>query len=257
MKARRESILAGIQPVAAALKANAGAIRRIRVAEESGNQRVRDLALMAGDAGIEVVVERRDRLDQLAGIERHQDIIAEVRDEVLGEADLEPLLEAVQGDPLLLVLDGLQDPHNLGACLRTAEAAGAHAVIITRDRSAGLTTAARKTSAGASELLPVLQVTNLARVLRTLKQRGIWLVGTSEDAERELYEQDLSGPLALVLGSEGRGMRRLTSESCDFLVRIPMAGAIESLNVSVAAGVCLYEALRQRRPGRAATAVAR
>jgi 23S rRNA (guanosine2251-2'-O)-methyltransferase len=202
--------------------------------------------MMAQDAGLEVVFEARNRLDQLSGNARHQDIIAELLDRSLGEADLDGVLDAIDGDPLVLILDGVQDPHNLGACLRTAEAAGVHAVILPKDRSVGVTAVVRRTSAGASELIPVLQVTNLARVLRTLKDRGIWLAGTDDQAKSNLYEMDLAGPLGLVMGSEGQGMRRLTAELCDYRMRIPMAGAIESLNVSVAAGVCLYEIRRQR-----------
>jgi 23S rRNA (guanosine2251-2'-O)-methyltransferase len=247
VQAARDRILVGIQPVATALKVGGSAIRRLRVAEGSSNQRVKDLALLAGDAGIEVIYEPRERLDQLAGMDRHQDVIAELEDRSLGESHLDTLLDDVEGDILVLVLDGVQDPHNLGACLRTAEAAGVHAVIIPKDRSAGLTPVVRKTSAGASEVVPVIQVTNLARVLRKLKERGVWLAGTSERAEDDIYQRDLGGPLALVMGSEGQGLRRLTTELCDFLVRIPMAGVIESLNVSVATGVCLYEIQRQRR----------
>jgi 23S rRNA (guanosine2251-2'-O)-methyltransferase len=246
VKASRDNILVGIQPVAMALKTGAASIIRLRVAEDSANQRVRDLALMAADAGIAVRYEPRERLDELAGMDRHQDVLAEVREQALGEADLAPLLDALTEDPLLLILDGVQDPHNLGACLRSAEAAGAHAVIIPKDRAAGMTPVVRKSSAGASEVVPVLRVTNLARVIRPLKERGIWLVGTSDGAEDDLYARDLTGPLALVMGGEGQGLRRLTGELCDFLVRIPMAGVIESLNVSVAAGVCLFEVRRQR-----------
>jgi 23S rRNA (guanosine2251-2'-O)-methyltransferase len=241
-----DSILAGIQPVATALKNGAEGIRLLRVATDTRNQRVSDLAMMAQDAGLEVIREPRSRLDELAGNTRHQDIIAELHDRSLGEADMGRLLDAIEGDPLVLILDGLQDPHNLGACLRTAEAVGAHMVIIPKDRSAGITAVVRRTSAGASEIIPVLQVTNLARVIRSLKDRGIWLVGTDDQAERDIHAHDLTGPLALVMGSEGQGMRRLTRELCDHLVRIPMAGTIESLNVSVATGVCLFEIRRQR-----------
>lgn len=246
MSGDNDNILVGIQPVATALKTGGAGIRLLRIADDSSNQRVKDLALMAQDAGLHVIAEPRSRLDELAGNTRHQDVIAELEEKTLGEPDLARLLDRIEGDPLILVLDGVQDPHNLGACLRTAEAAGAHMVIIPRDRSAGLTAVVRKTSAGASEVIPVLQVTNLARVIRTLKERGVWLAGTDDEAEQEIYGQDLTGPLALVMGSEGEGMRRLTRELCDFLVRIPMAGVIESLNVSVAAGVCLFEVRRQR-----------
>ncbi len=246
MKQSRDNILAGIQGVATALKQGGHGIHRLRVVADSANQRVKDLALMAADAGIEVVYELRERLDELAGMDRHQDVVAELREQSLGEADLGPLLDGLSDEPLLLVLDGVQDPHNLGACLRSAEAAGAHAVIIPRDRAAGMTPVVRKSSAGASEVIPVLRVANLARIIRTLKDRGIWVAGTSDEAADDLYGRDLTGPLALVMGSEGQGMRRLTGELCDFLVRIPMAGVIESLNVSVATGVCLFEIRRQR-----------
>jgi 23S rRNA (guanosine2251-2'-O)-methyltransferase len=156
------------------------------------------------------------------------------------------LLDKLTVDPLLLILDGVTDPHNLGACLRTADAAGAHAVIIPKDRAATLDSVARKVAAGAAEFIPVASVTNLARTLEALKQRGVWIVGTEGEATQSLYSADFKRPLALVLGAEGSGMRRLTREKCDFLVRIPMAGHMESLNVSVAAGIVLFEALRQR-----------
>lgn len=246
MNAAADNILAGIQAVATAIKTGTVGVRVVRVAEDTQNQRVKDLAMMAQDAGLKVIHEPRSRLDQLVANTRHQDIIAEVEENVLGEADLDRLLDAVQSDPLLLVLDGVQDPHNLGACLRSAEAAGVHLVILPKDRSAGITAVVRRTSAGASEIVPVLQVANLARVLRRLKERGIWLAGTEENAGDSVHLRDLTGPLALVMGGEGKGLRRLTRDLCDFLVRIPMAGAIESLNVSVAAGVCLFEIRRQR-----------
>jgi len=173
------------------------------------------------------------------------------------ETQLEEALEAAQGAPLLLVLDGVQDPHNLGACLRSADAAGVTAVIAPRDRSAGLTAVARKVAAGAAETVPFVPVVNLARALRDLKERGVWLVGTDDTADKTLFEADLKGPVALVMGSEGEGLRRLTRECCDQLVSIPMAGAVESLNVSVATGVVLFEAVRQRTAARGAAKGAR
>jgi 23S rRNA (guanosine2251-2'-O)-methyltransferase len=157
------------------------------------------------------------------------------------------VLDAVQGPPLVLVLDGVTDPHNLGACLRVADGAGAHAVIAPKDHAVGLNATVAKVASGAAETVPYLMVTNLARSLNEMKERDIRIVGTGDDAERTLYDLDLGGPVALVLGAEGGGLRQLTRKTCDELVRIPMAGAVESLNVSVAAGVCLYEALRQRR----------
>jgi 23S rRNA (guanosine2251-2'-O)-methyltransferase len=164
----------------------------------------------------------------------------------LDESDLFRLLDNLNEPPFLLILDGVQDPHNLGACMRTAEAAGAHAVIAPKDRASAITATALKVSSGAAERLPFIQVTNLARVLRELKETGVWLVGTSGDSEETLFDADLKGPLAIILGAEGRGIRRLTREHCDHVIYIPMLGGAESLNVSVAAGVCLFEAVRQR-----------
>jgi 23S rRNA (guanosine2251-2'-O)-methyltransferase len=164
----------------------------------------------------------------------------------LGEGALDELLDRATTPPLLLVLDAVQDPHNLGACLRTADATGVSAVIVPRDRAAGLSPVVRKVASGAAETVPLIQVVNLARTLRWLKERSIWIVGTDDEAEKSLYQTDLKGPLALVLGAEGTGLRRLTRDHCDALVSIPMRGVVESLNVSVAAGVVLFEAIRQR-----------
>jgi 23S rRNA (guanosine2251-2'-O)-methyltransferase len=165
----------------------------------------------------------------------------------LDEEGLKQLLDNLDEAPLLLVLDGVTDPHNLGACLRTADGAGVHAVIVPRDKACGLTPVVRKVASGAAETVPLVQVTNLARTLKALKQRNIWLMGTDLDTEQELYQADMTGPLALVMGAEGKGMRRLTRENCDFLVKLPMQGAVQSLNVSVSTGICLYEAVRQRK----------
>ncbi|MBT8062839.1 MAG: 23S rRNA (guanosine(2251)-2'-O)-methyltransferase RlmB [Xanthomonadales bacterium] len=241
-------LVIGVQAVAAAIKNNPSSIRLISVTSDSANQRVSDLVMLAQDAGIEVRRERREWLDQVCADARHQDIIAQLyKQQTYSESDLVPFLREIDEDPLVLVLDGVQDPHNLGACLRTAESAGCHAVVFPKDKAVGLTPAVRKTSAGASEIVPLFQVTNLARSLRLMKEAGIWLAGASDSAERSIYDHDLRGPLALVMGGEGKGLRRLTAEMCDYLVRIPMAGAIESLNVSVATGVCLYEIQRQRK----------
>lgn len=174
----------------------------------------------------------------------HVDSGAAVR--VMTEDDLFEIISSVSGHPFLLILDGVQDPNNLGACLRTADAAGVHAVIAPKDRAAPLTETVRAVASGAAENVPFVQVTNLARTMEQLKDAGLWLVGTADDAAKSLYDADLTGPLGLVMGSEGKGLRRLTRERCDFLVHIPMRGAVECLNVSVAAGVCLFEALRQR-----------
>lgn len=157
------------------------------------------------------------------------------------------LLEQLSIPPFLLILDGVQDPHNLGACMRSADAAGVHAVIVPKDRAVGLTDTVKQIASGAAEHIPLVQVTNLARVLDSLKEQNIWLVGTSDQAEKSLYDHDLTGPLGLVMGAEGKGIRRLTADKCDFLAYIPMAGSVECLNVSVATGVTLFEAVRQRR----------
>ncbi len=166
---------------------------------------------------------------------------------VLNEDALLSLLDTLSGPPFLLILDGVQDPHNLGACLRTADAAGVHCVIVPKDRSVTMTDTVRRTACGAAEHVPFTQVTNLARTMGHLKAKGIWMVGTADEASRSLYETELTGPMALVMGFEGSGLRRLTRENCDLLIRIPMLGSVESLNVSVAAGVCLFEAVRQRQ----------
>jgi 23S rRNA (guanosine2251-2'-O)-methyltransferase len=176
---------------------------------------------------------------------KHSEFTADVT--ARNEDDLFNLLESLYEPPFLLVLDGVQDPHNLGACLRSADAAGIHAIIAPKDRAVALTETVRKVACGAVEQLPFVTVTNLARTLNGLKEAGLWLVGTADNARETLYDVDLTGPLALVMGAEGKGLRRLTRECCDFLVHIPMAGSVECLNVSVATGVCLFEAVRQRR----------
>jgi 23S rRNA (guanosine2251-2'-O)-methyltransferase len=222
-------------------------VRRLLLAGGREDGRLGALRALARQAAVPVVDVDAAELDGLAGGGRHQGAAAEL---VPRASDPETLLEEAleRGDtPLLLVLDGVQDPHNLGACLRSADAAGVAAVIVPRDRAAGLTPVVRKVAAGAAETVPLVSVVNLARTLRALKERGIWLVGTDDSADRSHFESDLTGPLALVMGSEGEGLRRLTRDCCDQLVSIPMAGAVESLNVSVAAGVVLYEAVRQRQ----------
>lgn len=210
------------------------------------DDRMADVVALAREQGIACQEVRRDTLDGMAGGGSHQGVVARLAAAVpLDENDLEALLDRVQGPPLLLVLDGVQDPQNLGACLRTADAAGAHAVITPRDRAVGLTPAARKAAAGAAETVPLVRVVNLARCLRSLKDRGIWLVGAEAGAP-SAFAADLAGPLALVLGGEGGGLRRLTRETCDLLVSLPMKGSVASLNVSVAAGALLYLALSRR-----------
>jgi 23S rRNA (guanosine2251-2'-O)-methyltransferase len=243
----RASLLIGVHSVDAALTRAPQQLHEITIAEECRNPRVRELEQRARDLGVRLRNESRAVLDRRSDGERHQDVIAEFTPVNLwGEKDLDRLLEELPAPPLVLVLDGVQDPHNLGACLRTADAAGVGLVILSKDRSASLTPAARRAASGAAEVLPILFATNLARVLKQLKERGVWLAGATDQAERSLYQQDLTGALALVLGSEAKGMRRLTEELCDYRLRIPMQGSVSSLNVSVATAVCLFEILRQR-----------
>jgi 23S rRNA (guanosine2251-2'-O)-methyltransferase len=242
------SLLIGIHSIDSALAKAPQQLRLITVADECRNPRVQELAGRAREAGVRVITASRAVLDRKSQEQRHQDVIAEFEaNNIGGEKDLERLLDDIEASPLVLVLDGVQDPHNLGACLRTAEAAGVDLVILPKDGSAGLTPVARRSASGAAEVLPILVVTNLARVLRRLKERGIWLAGTTDNAGTGLYEIALTGPLGLVMGSEGKGMRRLTSELCDYHLRIPMHGSVSSLNVSVATAVCLYEIVRQRQ----------
>jgi 23S rRNA (guanosine2251-2'-O)-methyltransferase len=215
----------------------------------SADRRLAGIIERAQAAGIAVRQASRRELDQLLPDARHQGVVARVASGscALPEQTLPDFLAALEEPAFLLVLDGVQDPHNLGACLRTADAAGVHAVILPKDRAVGITPVVHKVACGAVQSMPVFTVTNLARTLRALRDAGVWLFGTSDDAGQELYEADLKGPIALVLGGEGSGLRRLTRELCDHMVAIPMAGAVESLNVSVAAGILLFEAVRQRR----------
>lgn len=238
----------GYHAVAGLIANNPDAILELIVAEGRAGQHYGDLASRAQAAGIAVRTLPRREIDRLQPGMRHQGILARVAAVTVdsGEPDLTQFLEGLEVPPFLLVLDGVQDPHNLGACLRTADAAGVHAVIVPRDRAARITPTVRKVASGAAETVPVFSVTNLARTLRQLRDAGVWIYGASDTADTSLYQTDMTGPLALVLGGEGKGLRRLTREHCDYLVAIPMAGQVESLNVSVAAGILLYEAHRQR-----------
>lgn len=236
----------GMHAVGALLTRAPERIERLLVQEARHDQRMTELLAPAEAAGISIERAPRSALDDYAS-GQHQGIVARLHaDFEYREADLEALLARVP-QPLLLVLDGITDPHNLGACLRSADAAGVTAVIAPRDRAVGLTPAVRKVACGAAEVIPFVQVTNLARTLKWLQQQGVWTVGTAGEADLDLYEQNLTGPVALVMGAEGSGLRRLTREHCDFLVKLPMAGSVSSLNVSVATGVCLFEAVRQRQ----------
>ena len=240
--------LFGIHPVSSALRNQPESVSLIRVAREARNRRIDELSKLARKAGVAVHSVARTELDQQASDVRHQDVMAEIEpDNLLTEADLPDKLETLGPEALLLILDQVEDPHNLGACLRTAEAAGVDLVILPKDGAADLTAVARRAATGAAETLPICQVTNLARAMRMVQDAGVWITGTDSEAEQSIHELDLKGRVAVVMGNEGEGMRRLTREHCDFLARIPMAGSTQSLNVSVATGICLFEVLRQRR----------
>lgn len=241
------SLVYGLHAVRAVLERRPGDVLRLALAAARDDARMRGLRELAAARGIRVSHSSTEALDRETGGAAHQGVLAEVRPSApLDENRLLDLLVAASPPLLVLVLDGVSDPHNLGACLRTADAAGAHAVVAPRDRAAGLTPVVRKVAAGAAETVPFAQVTNLARSLKDLKAAGLWIAGTAEDGEQELYRADLTGSLAIVMGAEGRGLRRLTRESCDYCLRLPMRGAVASLNVSVAAGIVLFEARRQQ-----------
>lgn len=241
------SLVYGLHAVRAVLESRPGDVLRLALAAARDDARMRGLRELAAARGIRVAHSSTEELDRETGGAAHQGVLAEVRPSAaLNENRLLDLLVAASPPLLVLVLDGVSDPHNLGACLRTADAAGANAVVAPRDRAAGLTPVVRKVAAGAAETVPFAQVTNLARSLKDLKAAGLWIAGTAEDGEQELYRADLTGSLAIVMGAEGRGLRRLTRESCDYCMRLPMRGAVASLNVSVAAGIVLFEARRQQ-----------
>jgi 23S rRNA (guanosine2251-2'-O)-methyltransferase len=241
----KSKMIFGFHAVTARLRHEASSVEEIYVDAGRIDRRMQELLQSAKAVNVRIIQVDDQRLNNMVGTRRHQGVVAKAGELSLAR-NLDELLDAIDGPPLLLVLDGITDPHNLGACLRVADGAGAHAVIVPKDRAVGLNATAAKVASGAAETVPYITVTNLARTLRELKERGILLVGTTEDGEKSLYEADFSGPAALVMGSEGEGMRRLTRETCDVLVSVPMFGSVESLNVSVASGVCLYEARRQR-----------
>lgn len=237
----------GLHAVRTALGHGADKVRELWFDGKRRDRRLKEVLDLARRAGSTLHAVDKDELDRLTGGANHQGIVARVSTPAsLDETALPSLLDKLDQAPMLLILDGVQDPHNLGACLRTADAAGVHALIAPRDHAVGLTPVACKVASGAAGRVPYVQVTNLARTLKQLRDRGIWLVGTADEAEQDLYSADLRGPLGVIMGSEGKGMRRLTREHCDLLVSLPMRGVVESLNVSVATGVVLYEALRQR-----------
>jgi 23S rRNA (guanosine2251-2'-O)-methyltransferase len=243
-------VLFGFHAVGVRLKMAPQSIIEIHFEPTRRDARMRQFIDRVKEAGVRLIESDGLRISKLAGSHGHQGVAARVQT-IEQVHSLDELLENLEASgtvqPLILVLDGITDPHNLGACLRVADGAGAHAVIAPKDHAAGINATVAKVASGAAETMPYFMVTNLARTLNELKERNIWIIGTSDDADKSIYEVDLKGPVALVLGAEGAGMRQLTRKTCDDLVSIPMQGAVESLNVSVASGVCLYEALRQRR----------
>ena len=241
-------VIFGFHAVGVRLKVAPASIIEVYADPTRRDARMRQFLQRAAEAGVRVIEADAQRLARLAGSAGHQGLAARVHPVELARS-LDDLLDGVEAAgtaPLLLVLDGVTDPHNLGACLRVADGAGAHAVIAPKDHAVGISATVAKVASGAAETVPYFMVTNLARTLGELKERSIWIVGTAGEAEQTVYDMDLKVPTALVLGAEGDGMRQLTRKTCDVLARIPMRGAVESLNVSVASGVCLYEALRQR-----------
>ena len=242
-------VLFGFHAVTVRLKTAPASVTEVHVDATRRDARMRQFVERVQAAGVKLIDSDDARLARLAGSGRHQGVVARVTP-LKTSHSLDDVLDAVEdegrGPALVLVLDGVTDPHNLGACLRVADGAGVHAVIAPKDHAAGINATVAKVASGAAETVPYFMVTNLARTLGELKERNIWVIGTSDAAPRTLYHTDLTGPVALVLGAEGSGLRQLTAKTCDELVSIPMSGAVESLNVSVASGVCLYEAVRQR-----------
>lgn len=239
-------LIHGFHAVTAKLRHAPDDVREIYVAEGRQDGRARDLLKLAEAAGVRVMPTDAARLDGLAGGGRHQGVVARVA-AAPKHLTVDDILDTLTEPALLLVLDGVQDPHNLGACLRVADAAGAHAVVAPRDRACGLNATAIKVASGAADTVPYITVTNLARSLREMQEREVWVLGAAGEADKDIYTVEQKGAVAWVLGAEGAGLRRLTRETCDELARIPMLGTVESLNVSVAAGICLFEARRQRR----------
>ncbi len=238
-------LIFGFHAVTARIRHDASTIEEVYVDASRHDRRMGDLLRAAKAANLRIIQADDQRLDAMVGTRRHQGVVARAGELSLAR-NLSELLDAIQGPPLLLLLDGVTDPPNLGACLRVADGAGAHAVIAPKDRAVGLNATASKVASGAADTMPYITVTNLARAMRELQEHDIWLTGTTEDAEQTVYAIDYTGGTAFVMGSEGEGLRRLTRENIDRLASLPMQGSVESLNVSVASGICLYEARRQR-----------
>lgn len=240
-------IIFGFHAVLSRLRQHPESVQQVIYDKSRNDARLQNLLNIAEQKDVRAMQMDRERLDGMAQHGRHQGVLAQVVDTPIPYRDIHDILESdLDEPPFFLVLDGVEDPHNLGACLRVADAMGVHAVVAPKDRAAGLNATVRKVACGAAETVPFIAVTNLVRTMRELKEAGVFLVGTTAEAEQDLIKSKLQGPIAMVLGAEGRGLRRLTAETCDVLVSIPMFGTVESLNVSVATGICLYEARRQR-----------
>ncbi len=243
-----EVLIYGLHAVTAALKQRPKAMCSMWFDGSRRDERMKSLLQLAENFSVSQHSVSKKNIEVICPESAHQGVVAIVKSvSPRGESDLQELLKHLDEPPFLLILDNIQDPHNLGACIRTANASGVHAVIVPKDRAVGLTPVVRKVSCGATESTPFVQVTNLARTMRMLQKEGIWMIGAAMEGKSSIHQASLTGPLALVMGAEGRGLRRLTRENCDTLVNIPMTGDVESLNVSVATGVCLYEAVRQRQ----------
>lgn len=244
-KSTKNKIVFGFHAVGVHIKTAPQSVQEVYIDTARRDARMQQFIVRAQAAGLSLIEANGMRLSRICGNHNHQGVVAKIIPIEQGRS-LDDVLDAITTTPLILVLDGVTDPHNLGACLRVADGAGVHAVIAPKDHAAGINATVAKVASGAAETIPYFMVTNLARTLKQLKERDIWVVGTADDAPKTLYENDLTMPTALVMGSEGKGMRHLTRKTCDILMSIPMQGGVESLNVSVASGVCLYEAVRQR-----------
>lgn len=243
---KKQELVFGIHAVSSLLDHAPERVLEMWLMSGRVDERIQPLLAKAAAVGIRPQQAARKTLDEKADSTQHQGIVVRVRPaKVLTENDLEALLDAT-ATPFLLILDGVTDPHNLGACLRNADAAGVHGLIVPKDNSASITSVVSKVACGAAETVPLFQVTNLARTMKRLQERGVWIAGTAGEADSNLYQANLTGPLAIAMGAEGKGLRRLSREGCDTLISIPMAGSVSSLNVSVATGICLFEAVRQR-----------
>lgn len=247
MSSRDDDIICGLHAVQAALENNPDTVDSVWIDDQRHDKRLEAIKAAARAAHLHTQKIPKAKLDKLSDGGRHQGVVARLLPVKLRrENELFGLLDQLEATPLLLALDGVQDPHNFGACLRSAAAAGAHAVIVPEDKSAPLTASARRAAAGAAETVPIFRVKNLSRLLKQLQQRNLWVVGAAGEEAQSLYDVDMTGPIVVVMGAEEQGLRRLTREHCDFLARIPMPGTMESLNVSVATGIFLFEAMRQR-----------